>query len=145
MESLNLFSDWISELHAGPAKEVFADFLIDLKNRRLLDLQEEYSRIFDLSAATCLNLSYHKYGDERERGAALARLSGVYREAGYETTARELPDFLPLVLEFLSVCSGQEYAWIIEEYRPQIETLSARLKENGSPYAALLRVCLYPI
>ncbi len=142
LESMSPLSDWISELPPGRAKEVFAGFLANFKNRKLLSLQEEYSRIFDLNPATCLNLSYHKYGDKKDRGVALARLNQVYQRGGYETAVRELPDFLPLVLEFLSVCPAEEYAWVVEEYRPQMQTLSARLEKSGSSYAELLGATL---
>jgi nitrate reductase delta subunit len=144
-ESLSSMSDWISELPPGRSREVLDNFLMNMQNRKLLSLQEEYSRIFDLNPATSLNLTYHKYGDKRVRGAALARLNQVYRRAGYETAGRELPDFLPLVLEFLSVCPGEEYAWIVQEYRSQMETLSARVKESRSFYAELLWVVLCSI
>lgn len=142
INSLSSISDWISELSPGRTREALTGFLAELRNRKILSLQEEYSRVFDLNAATCLNLSYHKHGDERERGAAMVWLKQIYLRAGYEIAFNELPDFLPMMLEFLSVCSSEEYAWIVQEYRSQMEVLSARLQETESPYAELLRVAL---
>ena len=95
---------------------------------------------FDLNPATSLNLTYQKYGDGKERGPALAQLHQVYQGAGYEAATCELPDFLPLVLEFLAICPSEAYTWLLEEYRSQIETLANRLKETGTPYANLFSV-----
>ena len=132
----------IQDLSPGPPREIFTDFLRHFSKRKLINWQEEYTRNFDLNPATCLNLTYHKYGDGKERGPALAQLHQVYHRAGYEAAACELPDFLPLVLEFLAICPGEEYAWLLKEYRPQIETLANRLQEAGTPYANLFSVIL---
>src|SRR5574340_883423 len=99
-ESIN---EVIQGLPPGLARAFLADFLQNFRSRKLLSWQEEYSRNFDLNPATCLNLPYHKYGDCKERGPALAQLHQVYHQAGYETATSELPDFLPLVLEFLTI------------------------------------------
>jgi len=138
--SLQSLAEMVTELPPGRTREVLADFLTNFRNRKLLSWQEEYSRNFDFHPAASLNLTYHKYGDGRDRGAALAKLHQVYRGAGFELVSAELPDYLPAVLEFLSVCPEAEYAWVLKEYRPQVETLAARLKEAGTPYAALLSV-----
>jgi len=142
INSTDAASNWISGLPPGRAKEVFTDFLANLNCSTLVRLQEEYSRIFDFNPATCLNLTYHKYGDKRERGAALAALNRMYRQAGYEPAVSELPDFLPLILEFMSVCSGEECTWIVNEYGSELEKLSARMQAGGSRYAHLMSVVL---
>ena len=142
---LNTFeslTEVIHELSPGSPREIFTDFLRHFDNRKLINWQEEYTRNFDLNPATCLNLTYHKYGDGKERGPALAQLHQVYHRAGYEAATCELPDYLPLVLEFLAICPGEEYAWLLKEYRSPIETLANRLKEAGTPYAELFSVIL---
>lgn len=114
---------------------VFIDYL---GAQSLVQLQEEFSRIFDLSPETCLNMTYHRYGESRERGSALAGLTGLYRNAGYEILGSELPDYLPLILEFLSICDEDAGLKIIKEWADQVEKLAHDLKKNESPYAALL-------
>jgi nitrate reductase delta subunit len=109
-----------------------------LESTPLIVLQQEYVQTFDLRQSTCLNLTFHECGDTKIRGLALAELSQWYKSAGYESSAKELPDFLPLVLEFLSVCSSEHATQIIERYIEQIRRLALRLHEGGSPYAALL-------
>jgi nitrate reductase molybdenum cofactor assembly chaperone NarJ/NarW len=138
--SFESMTEVINDLSPGRAREILADFLQNFKRRKLLSWQEEYSRNFDLNPATCLNLTYHKYGDGKGRGPALAQLHQVYHQAGYETATGELPDYLPLVLEFLTICPGKEYAWLLQEYRSQVETLANRLQKAGTPYAHLLSV-----
>jgi nitrate reductase delta subunit len=85
-----------------------------------------------------LNLTYHRWGDGKERGSALARLLHLYAKAGYEIADGELPDYLPLVLEFLSVGPPESAHEIMAEYHPQVSILASRLAESSSPYAALL-------
>jgi len=139
-ESMESIGEPIAAIRSGPARGAFSYFLLQVQSRKLPSWQEEYSRIFDLNPATCLNLTYHKYRDQKDRGAALAHLHQVYRRAGYETATVELPDYLPLVLEFLSICSEEDYAWVLREYRTQVETLAGKLKESETPYADLLSV-----
>jgi nitrate reductase molybdenum cofactor assembly chaperone NarJ/NarW len=138
--SLEALQEAVTALPPGRTQEVFADFLTYLRGQSLIQLQEEYSRHFDLNPTTCLNLTYHCCGDGKDRGAALAHLVQVYRQAGYETVAGELPDYLPLVLEFLCICPGDTQAGMIREYQSQIEALTDRLKQAGAPYAPLLSV-----
>lgn len=138
--SFESLTEVIHGLSPGPAREVFVDFLQNYRRRKLISWQEEYSRNFDLNPATCLNLTYHKYGDSNDRGPALAQLHQVYHQAGYETATGELPDYLPLVLEFLTICPREEYAWLLQEYRSPVETLANRLQAAGTPYGGLLSV-----
>jgi nitrate reductase delta subunit len=103
-----------------------------------MELQEEFSRLFDFSPDTCLNMTYHRYGEGRERGSALAGFIELYRSSGYEILGSELPDYLPLILEFLSVCDEDAGLKIIREWADQVKKLAHHLNENGSPYAVPL-------
>jgi nitrate reductase delta subunit len=85
-----------------------------------------------------LNLSHHKWGDDRDRGSALAALSGLYLAAGFEMSTGELPDYLPLVLEFLAACPEGACIGVMEDYREEVHGLASRLKKQGSGYAGLL-------
>jgi nitrate reductase delta subunit len=133
------------------AEELSTDRMTDSKSRRLLQefvdylkgtplmrLQETYTATFDLNPATSLNLTYHRWGDSKERGGALVRLVDLYAQAGYEIADGELPDYLPLVLEFLSVGPPGSAREIMAEYHPQVTMLASRLAEASSPYAALV-------
>jgi len=140
LDSLASLEGAVSEIADPGRKTSCADFLRHLKNTPLLRLQESYSATFDLNPSTSLDLGYHRWGDGKERGGALARLVSLYLEAGYEVVDRVLPDHLPLVLEFLSLCPHEMALEIINEYESQVATLASRLAEDGSPYAGLLRM-----
>jgi len=128
----------VSELEPESARRVCSDFLDYLRQKPILYVQEEYTRTFDLDSSMCLNLSHHKWGDDRERGNALAALSGLYQVAGFEMSTGELPDYLPLVLEFMSVCSEEACRAIMEDYREEVNGLAEKLNKQGSSYSALL-------
>lgn len=138
LNSLGALHSLITELPPSRTREILAGFLEYLKGQSLMRLQQEYSRHFDLNPATCLNLTYHRHGDDRERGAALSDLHRAYCRAGYETTAEELPDYLPLMLEFLCICSEDRRTETVKQYQPQVAALADRLEQAATPYARVL-------
>jgi nitrate reductase delta subunit len=130
----------VAELDHHPVKQGFVDFFSYLRQTPSISLQEEYSRTFDLNPSTSLNLSYHKWGDGRQRGRALSKLQQRYLQAGFEPLGGELPDYLPLILEFLSVCPEAVCLEIIREYRNEVTTLAGKLKEDQSHYGPLIDI-----
>lgn len=140
LDSLASLEGAVSEISDPGAKARCGDFLNHLRNTPLLRLQETYSATFDLNPSTSLDLGYHRWGDGKGRGSALAHLVSLYSKAGYEVAKGELPDYLPLVLEFLSLCPEGMALEIIDGYGGQVTTLASRLAEEGSPYAGLLRI-----
>jgi nitrate reductase delta subunit len=96
--------------------------------------------MFDMNPAASLNLTYHVMGDREERGSALAALAEVYRQAGYEPALNELPDFLPLVLEFLYESPGAEADPLLGRCLAALPAVAGSLRKNGSGYAGLLDV-----
>lgn len=103
----------------------------------LLDLQEEFVALFDRTPSLCLHLFEHVHGDSRDRGQALVDLSGIYKDAGLLINTEEMPDFLPLFLEYLSVIEIDEAAQNLGEIANVLGVLSGRLKNRQSPYAAV--------
>lgn len=108
-----------------------------LETEDLLDLQAAYSGLFDSSRALSLHLFEHVHGDSRERGQAMIDLGQQYLDRGFIMQAGELPDFLPMFLEFLS-CSPVDDAreWLTQPAHV-FGALEQRLREHGSPYAAI--------
>jgi nitrate reductase delta subunit len=103
-----------------------------------LDLQRHYVQIFDLTRRCGLYLTYYALGDRRERGQALVRLRVLYRECGLPQEGDELPDYLPVVLEFAAHAPGREGEQVLRENRAALELVRAGLHEEGSPYAGVL-------
>ena len=103
----------------------------------LRELQAAYVRTFDFDRRASLHLTYHSHGDRRQRGLELVRLKRRYADAGLPLTGSELPDYLPVLLEFAAIRPAEGEA-LLNELRAPIELVRARLAETGSRYASLL-------
>ena len=111
-------------------------FLDHLERTPLAELERQYVEVFDLSRRHALYLSYWTDGDTRRRGEVLAGFKAAYRESGFlVNTAGELPDYLPMVLEFAAVADPEAGEALLREYRPSLELLRIGLAEDGTPYA----------
>ncbi|MFI4934083.1 MAG: nitrate reductase molybdenum cofactor assembly chaperone [Caulobacterales bacterium] len=116
------------------ALEKLADHLT---TKDLFQLQEEYVWLFDRSRSLSLNLYEHVHGETRERGPAMVTLVELYRTRGLELSAGELPDHLPVFLEFLSVLPDAEAASLLGEAAHVIGAIGERLHRRGSLYRAV--------
>ncbi|WP_300004347.1 nitrate reductase molybdenum cofactor assembly chaperone [uncultured Cedecea sp.] len=117
-------------------------FIADLCRQDLLDAQASYSELFDRGRATSLLLFEHVHGESRDRGQAMVNLMGQYQQAGMEIDSRELPDYLPLYLEYLSQRDESEARDGLQDIAPILALLAARLKQRESGYAVLFDVLL---
>lgn len=108
-----------------------------MEGEDLLDLQEEFVALFDRTPSLCLHLFEHVHGDSRDRGQALVDLSSLYKDAGLLINTEEMPDFLPLFLEYLSVIDVEEAAQNLGEIANVLGVLAGRLSNRQSPYAAV--------
>ncbi|GAA1126260.1 nitrate reductase molybdenum cofactor assembly chaperone [Nocardioides aquiterrae] len=112
------------------------EFLDHLAATPLRELERQYVDVFDLSRRHALYLSYWTDGDTRRRGEVLAGFKAAYRASGFLVdTAGELPDYLPMVLEFAAVADPEAGEALLREYRPSLELLRIGLVEDHSPYA----------
>ncbi|WP_128515304.1 nitrate reductase molybdenum cofactor assembly chaperone [Tabrizicola thermarum] len=102
----------------------------------LTDLQETYVALFDRSRSLSLNLFEHVHGESRDRGGAMVSLIETYRAAGFEPTTSELPDHLPVLLEFLSMRPFAEAQETLADAAHILDALAARLVRRESGYAA---------
>jgi len=111
--------------------------LASFEGRSLGELQQTYVETFDFDRRASLHLTYHTHGDRRQRGLELVRLKRRYAEAGLELAEGELPDYLPVLLEFaaLEPATGGE---LLSALRESLELVRSRLHERESPYAGLL-------
>ncbi len=123
----------------APRRAAIDGLLIELADRDIYDLQERYFALFDRSRTLSLHLFEHVHGESRDRGQAMADLIELYRGHGFEPTASELPDFLPLFLEFLSLLPGHEAQALLAEPAGILQTLADRLVTRKSAYAAVFQ------
>lgn len=103
----------------------------------LYDLQESYVMLFDRSRSLSLNLFEHVHGESRDRGGAMVSLIETYREAGFEPATSELPDHLPLLLEFLSQRPLRDAGEILADAAHILGALATRLARRDSGYACV--------
>lgn len=103
-----------------------------------LDVERHYVDVFDTAKRSGLYLTYYGEGDRRERGSALLRLGRMYRAGGFPQNGRELPDFLPVVLEFAAAADGVDGELPLREHRAALDVITRALSEAGSPYADAL-------
>ena len=112
-------------------------FLDWLGRTPLAGAQRVYVETFDFDRRATLYLTYHSHGDSRQRGLELVRLKRRYADAGFPLGGDELPDYLPVLLEFagLARAEGED---LLNERRPEIELIRTRLHDVESPYTGLL-------
>ena len=103
----------------------------------LYDLQEVYVMLFDRSRTLSLNLFEHVHGESRDRGAAMVSLVETYRAAGFDPISSDLPDHLPVLLEFLATRPAPEAREMLADAAHIFATLAKRLDRRESVYAAV--------
>ena len=109
----------------------------ELASEDILDLQSRYVQLFDRSRSLSLHLYEHVHGESRDRGQAMVELNKLYASRGVLLSAHELPDHLPVFLEFLSLLQANEAAALLGEAAHVLTALRDRLKKRKSPYAAV--------
>jgi nitrate reductase delta subunit len=104
----------------------------------LTELQERYVEVFDLGKRAALHVSWHQYGDRRQRGIVLLKLKRRYQEFGLSPIEDELPDWLPLMLEFAAAAPSPEGVSLLQEWRAAIELIRRTLHEEECDHAVVL-------
>lgn len=107
-----------------------------------LAAQERWLGLFDRGRSMSLLLFEHVHGESRDRGQAMVNLIETYRKGGLELASRELPDYLPLMLEYLSRRPEPEVADWLSHTRHILGLLAARAGERESPYALLFELLI---
>jgi nitrate reductase delta subunit len=105
----------------------------------LLDRQADYVDLFDRTRALSLHLFEHVHGESRDRGQAMVSLLERYRKAGLDVSANELPDYLPLFLEFLAQQQPAEACRMLADTAHILSAMAERLKKRDSGYAVLFQ------
>jgi len=141
-DMLNRLDEIAAIADRSPTEEIksaIRAYLSYLQKHAPLHVQERYTAVFDMNPATTLNMTYHAYGDSEKRAAALAHLQHNYENAGWERITGELPDYLPMMLEFLSICPLQKYTAPVWRCLRGMQPLVQRLEKDEPIYAVLLQ------
>lgn len=118
------------------ARDAFGRFLSWLRATPPTEVAQHYVATFDLRRRCALYLTYYRYGDTRKRGMAMLAFKAAYRGAGFEPSEAELPDYLPLMLDFAALTPRGER--LLRAHRADLELLRKALDEAGTPYADLV-------
>ncbi len=128
----------VAGLDATPAADALRRFVAWWAGRPLDEVARHYVATFDLTKRCGLYLTFYEEGDKRGRGMALLRLRKLYRAAGLPMASDELPDYLPVMLEFASAAPDGRGLTVLREHRAALEVVRRAVEAEGSPYADLL-------
>ncbi|MEW6131999.1 MAG: nitrate reductase molybdenum cofactor assembly chaperone [Pseudomonadota bacterium] len=145
-------ADWLSalpDMHAALVEESafnhdaamrMAPLFALLSDTKLIGLQENYVATFDRNPSHSLHLFEHIHGESRDRGQAMINLLEEYWKHGFDASASELPDYVPLFLEFLSLLPTEEALPLLGDAVHVLAAVGRKLDRNGSPYATAFQV-----
>lgn len=138
---LDALGDVESALAADPdAEEALQPLIAYLATNGLIAVQENYVATFDRNRSHSLHLFEHVHGESRDRGQAMVDLLETYRGHGFEPVVSELPDHVPLFLEFLGVIEPGQAQELLDEAIHVLAAIGARLAKGDSPYAGIFAV-----
>ncbi len=133
-----------SHLLSYPTEELISELeptsplTVWLKEQDIFTVQEHYVEVFDRSVRCSLYLFEHIHAESKERGKALISLREMYTKEGCTLGTKELPDYLPLFLEFLSMVSEEKALEFLENVSHILSRIASTLKKRGSPYHEII-------
>jgi nitrate reductase molybdenum cofactor assembly chaperone NarJ/NarW len=123
---------------AGDAARPLQEFCRWWEDEDPISLQQHYVETFDLHKRSGLYLTFYGEGDRRARGVVLLRLKRMYRAAGLPLEGTELPDYLPVMLEFAATAPSGQGHIVLREHRAALELVRESLRARGTPYWQVL-------
>ncbi|MEU6069782.1 nitrate reductase molybdenum cofactor assembly chaperone [Streptomyces sp. NPDC047082] len=132
----------VAALAPSPAATELAAFTAWFTAQEPDALERHYVETFDLRRKSSLYLTYYLHGDTRRRGMALLTLAQRYRAAGWDTDGGELPDHLPVALEFAALCGPGPGEAPLRQHRRGLELMHRALADMDSPYRHVLAALL---
>lgn len=120
--------------------KVINDFADHVAQTELMEMEKEYVQTFDMVPEHSLHLTHHLFGDDRGRGPALVDLGEHYKGMGLEAKEGELPDYLPLILEYVGTLEEVEAKIFLADAAKVVTIIAANLEKANSRYAPLLRL-----
>jgi len=144
IDALDEIGQAIDRENLLPAREraALGRLVDDLRGGDLYDLQERYGLLFDRTRSLSLHLFEHVHGESRDRGQAMVDLLKLYQDSGWMPVANELPDFLPLFLEYASTRQPAEAIALVGQPANVLAALAERLAKRQSAYGAIMTALL---
>ncbi len=110
-----------------------------LRANGLIELQQHYVATFDRNPSHSLHMYEHLYGESRDRGPAMIELLQQYQRHGLRISAAELPDYVPLFLEYLSLLEDEQAGRLLADAARVLAMIGGKLEQNASPYHAAFK------
>lgn len=123
----------------GDDLESVESLIDEIAQDDLFHVQERYIQLFDRTRSLSLHLFEHVHGESRDRGQAMVDLIRLYEEGGFTPTINQLPDFIPLFLEFVSLQARAEATQLLAQPAHVFAALAERLVKRHSSYAGVFR------
>ena len=133
----------VNEAAIEPSHKVaLSQFIAERCGGDLMDWQSQYDGLFERGRSLSLLIFEHIHGESRDRGQAMVNLMDQYKQAGLDLGVKELPDYLPLYMEFLSTQGEQNVQIGLEEIAPVLAVLACRADHRETNYAAIFHTLL---
>lgn len=142
MDMLPEIKQEVETIEQLPAKMYIQSFIHYLESHSFEDLCKIYVNTFDFHGVTTLNLTYNVFKDSRDRGAALVKLRQIFSDSDVETETNELPDYVPMILEFLAVADEKYTIRLLQLHYNSFKQLDKDLVKNDSSYHFLIKAAL---
>lgn len=143
-EYMEYFHDEVKQIEDVQTRTHFVKFLYFIDETPYSEICDQYVSTFDFNDRTTLYLTYSVFKDNRDRGPVLVKLREEFLAAGAELESDELPDYLPLILEFASI-SLEKSSKVLFLHLRSMERLCLELEAINSPYQHLLAACIQTI
>jgi nitrate reductase delta subunit len=118
--------------------EALQKFIDETRELSLDELEELYTRTFDLDPSATLDIGWHLWGEAYERGRFLARMRERLVEVGIDEGG-ELPDHMTSILRFIPHLQEAQRDWWVNQYPLMaLEPMLAALERSESPFRHLL-------
>lgn len=142
IENLDNITTIVNDLNdvSNNEKAIINEFISWMKSHTFIGLQQAYVDTFDMVPEHDLHLTHHIFGDDKNRGPALIDLSEHFKQNGLEVKKKEIPDFLPLLLEYASTLDEIGSKIFLGDAKKIIKLLADNLDKAKSPYAKLIRL-----
>jgi len=141
IDHLSELRELVPQLDAdNTERDAMQSFINHLQSMPITELQADYVKTFDMVPEHSLHLTHHLFGDDKNRGPALIDLGELYKDYGVEVVTNELPDYLPLILEFTAYMDDSEATVFLADAKKVLGVLTENLTKVESPYAALLSI-----
>ena len=142
MENLDSVIEFVEESAEieTDEKKTIMEFISWMRVHTATGMQQTYVETFDMVPEHDLHLTHHIFGDDNGRGPALIDLSEHFKGEGLEVKDGEIPDFLPLILEYVSTLDDMESRVFLGDAKKIIKVIADNLDEAESPYSKLIRI-----